>query len=580
VLFPDFGDDYGAYKPVGHYAGDPELEAYFRGMTWFGRVNFILEDESSSRVPLLITLALRRAAIGEDSAAQAWGKAHEVLSFLIGPSDDAGPMEYAELMDQVYGPSPDPADLADESLWAQFVQSKDELPRPRINSLFVVSLEDVADTVGWRFLGQRFTLDGFILQNLIFDNVGDKPNGDRRWLPTGPDVMAALGSEAAMEALEQAGEFEYTGYLEQMAMLRETVKAQTVNQWRARSYDAWLYAFIPILAPKEAAYPNVMQTDAWALREMNTCLGNWAELKHDTILYAKMPEGAGGGGPPCSSGPPPSYVEANPEAFYRMAYVARVIAEGIDERGVIMDEGLDWCMTDSLIGLNQCLHSLGERFSALGDIAAKELAGEEILLEDYDLIQRCLGGHECDVARFERYGGEQMEPLPIVAAVAGSNIGVLEAATGYVDRIFVVVPIDGRFYAAQGGVYSYYEFVQPRDDRLTDEAWRERLDGPNAPQLPSWAQEFVFEGGEPAEAAGYYIGAAYQVAPEGIGVELHEQPGADAPTTIELKENDLVQIVDGPVIKDGSVWWQFENCFSGERGWAPQELGGFTFFSN
>ena len=56
VIFPDFEDDYGAYKPVGHYAGDPDLEAYFPGMTWFGRMHFLLEHPDNpafvpSRLP-------------------------------------------------------------------------------------------------------------------------------------------------------------------------------------------------------------------------------------------------------------------------------------------------------------------------------------------------------------------------------------------------------------------------------------------------------------------------------------------------------------------------------------------------
>lgn len=580
TLFPDFKDDYGAYKPVGHYAGDPQLEAYFRGMSWLGRVNFMLEDEASSRVPLLITLALRRAQIGASTAAEAWAEVHEMLSFLIGPSDDPGPLEFAAFMDQVYGLSPEPKDLADEALWAQFVQGKDDLPLPRINSLFVVSLEDVAEATGWRFMGQRFTLDGFILQNLIFDKVQDKPNGDRRWLPTGPDVMAALGSEAAMSILDRAGESAYPEYNEQMAMLRETVQAQTIDQWRARSYDAWLYAFMPVLAPKGDEFPHVMRSYAWAVREMNSCLGSWAELKHDTILYAKMPEGAGGGGPPCTSGPPPGYVEANPEAFYRMAYVARVIADGLIARNAIPEPLYDFCVPEGLNGMVSCMAELGNQFKALGDIAAKQLAGEPLGPEQYALIQDCLGGQECFGIKQERFGGEGMEPLPIVAAVAGANVGVLEAATGYVDRIFVIVPIDGRFYAAQGGVYSYYEFVQPRTDRLTDEAWRARLDSAEAPDLPWWAKEFVLTGGNPVDITGFYVGAAYEVTEQGAGVAMRESAGFSSPTTFELEENELVQIMDGPVMADGYVWWLFESCYSAEQGWALQDGRWFAYFNN
>jgi hypothetical protein len=46
---------------------------------------------------------------------------------------------------------------------------------------------------------------------------------------------------------------------------------------------------------------------------------------------------------------------------------------------------------------------------------------------------------------------------------------ILEAATGAVDRIFVLIPgSDAKLQLAQGGVYSYYEFLQPRAGRLTD----------------------------------------------------------------------------------------------------------------
>ncbi|MFN2274761.1 MAG: DUF3160 domain-containing protein, partial [Anaerolineales bacterium] len=391
ILFPDFEDDYGAYRPVGHYAGDPLLEAYFRAMTWFGRVNFTFTDRSSSRLPLLVTLALRRVALGEGMAADAWSGIHEMLSFLIGPSDDPGPVELAELMDSVYGASPDPATLVDPVLWSEFLQASQDLPSPRINSLFVQSLADVESTKGWRFLGQRFTMDGFILQNLIFDKVQDKPNGERRFLPTGPDVMATLGSQAAFAVLENSGETAFPGYQDQMRKLQHIVSEQTQEQWQAGSYDAWLYAFLPVLEVKGDDYPEVMQGSAWAIREMNSCLGSWAELKHDTILYAKMPEGVGGGGPPCTSGPPPAYVEANPEAFYRLAYVASVIAQGLVERDVVTPGEYTWCMTDSLEGLTYCMQELGKRFASLGEIAARELTGEPITPSDFDLIQSCLG---------------------------------------------------------------------------------------------------------------------------------------------------------------------------------------------
>ncbi len=64
---------------------------------------------------------------------------------------------------------------------------------------------------------------------------------------------------------------------------------------------------------------------------------------------------------------------------------------------------------------------------------------------------------------------------------------VLEIGTGFVDRIYVIVPDDGGGHnVASGGVYSYYEFPWPTSDRLTDERWREMLAAGDAPPRPAW----------------------------------------------------------------------------------------------
>jgi hypothetical protein len=71
----------------------------------------------------------------------------------------------------------------------------------------------------------------------------------------------------------------------------------------------------------------------------------------------------------------------------------------------------------------------------------------------------------------------------------------LEEAVGRINPIYVVVPIveaDGTTYlqVARGGVFSYYEFPWPIDDRLTDEKWRAMLDDGSAPPPPEWTASF------------------------------------------------------------------------------------------
>jgi hypothetical protein len=75
---------------------------------------------------------------------------------------------------------------------------------------------------------------------------------------------------------------------------------------------------------------------------------------------------------------------------------------------------------------------------------------------------------------------------------AGAHLQVVEIGTGRVDTIYVIVPDDhGGFQLAQGAVYSYYEFLQPLSNRLTDEAWRAMLDAGQQPDRPVWEGVFL-----------------------------------------------------------------------------------------
>jgi len=81
----------------------------------------------------------------------------------------------------------------------------------------------------------------------------------------------------------------------------------------------------------------------------------------------------------------------------------------------------------------------------------------------------------------------------VIADVATDPNGqVLEEAVGRIFEIFVIVP-DGKggLVIAKGGVFSYYEFPWPMNNRLTDEAWRDMLKAGQAPPQPDWTNSFI-----------------------------------------------------------------------------------------
>ena len=242
ALISGFQDDYGAYRPVGHYAGNPDLEHYFRGMTWLGRVAFKFNSQDDpdfipSRAPLLITLALREAKAEGVPTYQIWADIYSILDFIIGPSDDPGPLELNALMESVFGNQIYLSTIQDPAAWQSFLARVEELPAPQINSTFQDTSIAMSFERDWRFLGQRFTLDGLIFQQLISDKVTD------RFFPKGLDIAAAFGSKTAMDELKKEGELKYPGYLEQMNKMKTFVNNMDEDFWMNRFYSSWEYAF-------------------------------------------------------------------------------------------------------------------------------------------------------------------------------------------------------------------------------------------------------------------------------------------------------------------------------------------------
>jgi hypothetical protein len=217
-----------------------------------------------------------------------------------------------------------------------------------------------------------------------------------------------------------------------------------------------------------------MRTEAWQRKGLNVALASWAELRHDTILYAKQSSM----GPPYSGSPtPPGYVEPVPEFYGRLVALTQMTRKGLRD--------LDALTTRAEQNLNWYESNL----SQLIEISNKELMNQELSWEEWEFI---------------KYFGEYLEPFTeaglsgaktiLVADVhtCSSEETVLEEAVGKVDLIVVACPQpDGSAFLAAGPVLSYYEFKHPMADRLTDEKWRALLDSPNQPERPVWYQSLM-----------------------------------------------------------------------------------------
>lgn len=482
-ILENLKEDYTQYIPRGHYTKSEELKRYFCAMMWYGRLTFRQKDADETRSAVLMTLALN-----EDRNLSSWDKIYQTTRFFVGKSDDLGYYQYEPLLRKVYGKRLSLRNLAeDQDKWDTFLRQAEELDPPVINSIPIfdenIQPDREAEIKGFRFMGQRFTLDAAIFQRLIYRDVKENSEGERRNLPKGLDIPAAMGSQEAYSLLESMGETDYKGYPENMEKLREYIGSLKLTTWTENLYWNWLYTLLPLTWEKPEGYPSFMRNQAWQRKDLATYLGSWTELKHDTILYAKQVYAEMGGGlePEDDRG----YVEPNPHLFARLAALCAMTRDGLESRGL-----LDERDKDNLTRLETLALSLK-------GIAEKELNNTPLSDEDYDLIRTFGGQLEhfwIEALRDDIESRSQVweNPSALVADVATDpNGAVLEEATGMVWSIYVVVPVDGELRIARGGVYSYYEFPWPMNDRLTDPKWQEMLRSGQAPEPPGWIKSYT-----------------------------------------------------------------------------------------
>ena len=462
-------EDYSQYKPRGYYDGDEQLERYFRAMMWYGRINFNEQEETLDRSALLLTLA----AYGE--AYQEWADIYAVTSFFTGGSDDNGICEYAPLIEEAYGKGKESitaADLlGDADSFMEFHMMTAELPPPAINSIPTwddgQGTDEKAENAGFRLMGQRFSIDAVIFEHLIYDQVDADPAGNKRMLPDALDVPAAFGSDQALSILDkEIGATGFAHYAENMENLRKGLEQSDEGLWSASLYSGWLNTLRPLLEEKGDGYLPFMQSDLWQRKDLESFLGSFTELKHDTILYSKQVMAEMGGGD-MEILDDRGYVEPEPLVFARFQALADGTAEGLKDMGLLP------------AAAEEDLRRLSSLAESLRNIALKELRDELPTEEEFEII-RSFGGelehfwHEVNQENAEEeYFSSSMFPAALVVDVATDpNGSVLQLGNGNPSELVCLISVDGKLKVAKGAVFNFYQFEYPMSERLTDKEWR------------------------------------------------------------------------------------------------------------
>jgi hypothetical protein len=465
--------DYSLFTPRGHYTYTPQLTRFFLGMSVLEHLSGCLPGtfQCPGEEPARIAMLASRVLVSSPDLVSLWNQIYEPTSFLVGVADDYTPLEVETATKSVVsGGFSDPQALASDTTVQAIVTKLAETRPVKINP----------DRAAIRLMGTRFVLDSYLLDQLVWPNVGtaEKP----RYTPSALDLAASFGSGYAEQLQKQNGAFVYTHYRSQLEKVQKAVSTRPVKDWGGTVYDAWLYALAPMFASHGTAYPDFMRSNAWTAKSLEAAFGSYTELKHDTILFSKQLIAEGGG--PSERKPPRNWVEPDPVVYSRLGEVVNLLKQGLAKRDLLTGPAKALLSTESNL------------FGFLQRIAADELAGSPISTADNNRL-RYIGGEmeaiwwrTADVAKYAKPTDADDEAL--VADIGSSPKGVLELGTGRIDRILVLVPDDqGHFQLAAGGVYSYYEFLNPPGQRLTDKEWQAQLDNGTAPERPAWEKVFL-----------------------------------------------------------------------------------------
>lgn len=475
--------DYTVYTIRGHYTKNDMLGKYFQVMSLLGIPKFrTISDEGhiteAVRKEIRQALILSRLIQSDLQLFELWKKLYNPIMLFVGAADDLTVPDFIRNMKEIYT-NDSIAEFYDKKKLEKFLGLIEREKFPRIGS--------PSEGKSFRIMPQRFTPDGYIHQELLYPKVGT--DTEPRLLPKGLDIMGVLGSDRAYHILDRIlSETKYENYNRQYNTLKDKFSLVTTSEWKQNMYWGWLYMLKSLLPVYGEKYPEFMRNAAWRDKCLFTALASWTELRHDTILYAKISgaeAGEGGEGWEPVRPNPRGYVEPNPEFFSRMEELINTSYQNLSENKFLDEE------------LNAKLMKFKGIVENLKTIAEKELTGGTITEQEYNFIKWY--GSEIEYLTIFLFEGtanfisEGSTALIADIAVDKMNSFYLHEAVGNVREINVIVEIDGRKQMNIGGILTYYEFAV-KDKRLNDDDWKEMLRNRTAPALPGWTKSFIVEG--------------------------------------------------------------------------------------
>lgn len=516
--------DFSQFKPRGHYDSNEVLRQYFQAMMWLGRIDFRLNGEESSIEQVQCAVTLMLLVWKSEEGMNLWNKFEETIRVFVGPVDS---MTVAELNGVIEG-MVQKGELngiqSCDQLWTASHQTMEQI-KLKLSSLDVgkqlinsalrhVPRDSTTPTAlpqSFTFLGQRFTLDVFVMTKVVYDNIMWKNAPVQRRIPSALDVAFTVfqndnvAEEISKRALNKKGMKFRDGlpYVHALCSMRETIDEVNAEQWSESLYTMWLDC-LRKLSRASLHSSSTFHSEAWAMRVLNTQLASYTELKHDTVLYAKQGYTCG---TLCEYAD--IFVEPNTEFWTSVRRMAERAADLLKKLNVY--EGIRHHVSffQHFAKIIRNLETASAQLSRGKKLSKKQVKYLKNVMEE----QHGSGGSKYlgwypQLFYSSREDSGEWDPLvaDIHTNLPDETVSdpgcVVHQAVGNVFMGMFTVNFgtseEPKPAVFAGPVFSYYEFNKPIDERMTDLEWRNimRKNTHSIPPLPEWATSTYLAAGE------------------------------------------------------------------------------------
>jgi len=444
--------DYSRFKPRGRYTRSPEMERWFRAMTWTGSVYFpLLSSKATEVTPEMAdevtscALMLARLIDRSETLSAKYKGIDSLLGRVFGKVEDLVWNDYLDIVEET-----DDVAAFRKNLH-KAARDNGKIGRIYDGIVMVDQLEEgvtAGDVLcGMRLFPRRYSPDSGAMQRMVYPDVaaytGDKAKlpftattaGTEvvKGFPRAYELMWLLGSGVAGEKLVEEGDKQYEGY----GAALENARLELANPSNLAVNCSTIRYWLSMGSVTDEA------------RRLNSMLGYWTWGRYISLLFTKqsvtgavksirIPKERGN-----------AWLEPAVELYIRLQADTLELRNALAGTSGEVVENLD----DYLNLMAKLIH-----------IADLERSGYSLdneqnrLLNDLDKTLSSLTG---------------VEDKPIVVDVhTEPNSGmVVQEGVGFAKPTEFVLGND----RLRGALFTHYEFKQPMAERLTDESWIKML---------------------------------------------------------------------------------------------------------